>query len=796
MMIHLENNSILDNFTDVFFVLDSRGRFTYLNIRAEQFFLCSRAELIGKCIWDKFPTLAKTNLEQQYSLVKSSQVSVKFEEFYEPLGIWFEASIFPYQENFVVSWRDLSECTQKSHLARLQAKLTEIIAAGESLTATLQKCTEIIVNQPDISRAEIWTYNLKEKQLQLTVFSEKVSARENQEDYNNRQNLNGDRKLSSSNNRCVDENLIEIIARTREAYYGIPQQSQERKKGSLSFDVSEEKSYFIGYPLLLEEKLVGAIAFWCDKPGNSQMEETWSSLLKLIAIGIERCWAKQAKASHREGLIFCLANQIRNSLDLDTILQTAVSEIRSLLQVNRCFYLWCWSKPNHPSLTISHEACDPESKLSTIGDCPPQKLGLLAKTVTSNTILCIDEISNYSAKKDEETIELLTELGISSILLLPLKTRAGHLGAIACSNSEGKRVWKNEEIDILQAVVDQLAIAIDQAELFAQARATALAAQTQAQQLQLTLQQLKQTQGQLIQNEKMSSLGQMIAGIAHEINNPVNFISGNLSCTSEYAENAIALLKLYQKHYPFPDPEIQQYVEDIDLEFLAEDLPKTIASMHVGANRIREIVLSLRNFSRLDRAEMKPVDIHEGIESTLLILHNRLKEKAHQREIQVIKEFGDLPKVECYAGQLNQVLMNILSNAIDALEMTSDKQESNLEILSDSRLIPMIRLRTQLVEDWVRISIADNGPGMSEKIRDRIFDPFFTTKPVGKGTGLGLSISYQIIVEKHGGSFECISAPGEGSEFIIQIPLTPLPEKMRGRSFEGALGEFSESEEG
>ncbi|MEC4983419.1 MAG: ATP-binding protein, partial [Oscillatoria sp. PMC 1076.18] len=544
--------------------------------------------------------------------------------------------------------------------------------------------------------------------------------------------------------------------------------------------IKADKNYFIAYPLLLEEKLVGALGFWCEQPKKSQIEEVSASLADLITIGINRCWAKQAKNSRREGLIFRLANQIRNSLDLDTILGTAVSEIRSLLQVDRCFYLWCWSQQNYPSLTVSHEASDDRLNLAKIGECPPQKLDILAKTVVSNTVLCIDDLGSYAVKEDEEIIALLQELGISSILLLPLKTHAGHLGAIACSNSEGTRVWQNEEVEILQAVVDQLAIAIDQAELFAQARATALAAQTQAQQLQLTLQELKQTQGQLIQHEKMSSLGQMVAGIAHEINNPVNFISGNLSCTSEYAENAIALLKLYQKHYPLPDPEIQQYAEDIDLEFLTEDLPKTIGSMNVGAHRIQEIVLSLRNFSRLDQAEMKPVDIHEGIESTLLILHNRLKAKGHQREIQVIKDFGNLPKVECYAGQLNQVFMNILSNGIDALEMSADESQSNLAVFSDSRLIPMIRIRTELVKDWVRISITDNGLGMSEQTRDRIFDPFFTTKPVGKGTGLGLSISYQIVVEKHGGNFECVSAPGEGSEFIIEIPVTPPPENRRG----------------
>jgi PAS domain S-box-containing protein len=302
-----------------------------------------------------------------------------------------------------------------------------------------------------------------------------------------------------------------------------------------------------------------------------------------------------------------------------------------------------------------------------------------------------------------------------------------------------------------------------------QEQLTATATQ-QAQELETALAELKQTQSQLIQTEKMSSLGQLVAGVAHEINNPVNFIYGNLTHTNEYATDLLALIRLYQASYPEPNPEIEALIDEIDLAFLTEDLPKLITSMKVGAERIRQIVLTLRNFSRIDESAMKPVNIHEGIDSTLLILQNRLKPKAQYPRIEIIEEYSDLPAVECFASQLNQVFMNIISNAIDALHerikaaiLTPDGEEVP---------VPKITIRTAALDShWVRIAIADNGPGIPESICNRLYDPFFTTKPVGEGTGLGLSICYQIVVEKHGGRLSCSSQPGQGTEFIIDIPV-------------------------
>ncbi|MDB9313810.1 ATP-binding protein [Spirulina sp. CS-785/01] len=274
-----------------------------------------------------------------------------------------------------------------------------------------------------------------------------------------------------------------------------------------------------------------------------------------------------------------------------------------------------------------------------------------------------------------------------------------------------------------------------------------------------TIQKLKKAQTRLIQAEKMSALGQLVAGIAHEINNPISFVYGNIKHAQAYFDDLLKLLNLYQKHHPHCHLEIQDFIESIDLEFLVEDTPKAINSIEIGATRIQEIVQSLRLFSRLDEATLKEVDLHEGIESTLLILQSRLNAQSQRPAIHIQKDYSKLPKVECYAGQLNQVFMNILSNAIDALDGVTEDNPT-----------PEICIRTEQTPSGnIGITIADNGPGIPDNVQEHLFTPFFTTKPIGKGTGLGLSVSYAVIVERHKGELSCRSKVGQGTEFYIEI---------------------------
>ncbi|MHC5823844.1 MAG: GAF domain-containing sensor histidine kinase, partial [Nostoc sp.] len=366
----------------------------------------------------------------------------------------------------------------------------------------------------------------------------------------------------------------------------------------------------------------------------------------------------------------------------------------------------------------------------------------------------------YNSELDDCYISMLSRFQVRANLVIPMIKQGQLWGLLCIHQCQKAREWQESEIEFVSQIASQLGVALQHAVLLNHT-------QQQARQLSEALEHLQQTQAHLLQTEKMSSLGLLVAGVAHEINNPVTFISGNLIHLHEYTQNLIEMLNVYQQVYPEPNLEIQRQAKLADLEFIVEDLPKLFSSLTLGAERISEIVLSLRNFSRLDQAEVKPVDIREGLDSTLLILQHRLKANSLHSGVKIVKQYSELPLVECFPGQLNQVFMNLLANALDALEDLCGQSATS----GANKHHPLITIKTQMIADnWVQISIKDNGVGMTKEVQARLFDPFFTTKPVGQGTGLGLSISYQI-VEKHGGKLECLSQPCAGAEFVIEIPI-------------------------
>ncbi|HEY9624429.1 MAG TPA: GAF domain-containing protein [Crinalium sp.] len=517
--------------------------------------------------------------------------------------------------------------------------------------------------------------------------------------------------------------------------------------------------HYIGWasPLVYQGQFHGVVEFirrgYFPEDGNTAYwthteQQLITEVIQRLTAAIDqaKCHEAVQHQMQRESLLRLITNQIHRTLDLDVILQTAVQEVRRFLKTDRVL-IYQFGEQWQGKVVIEEVG---EGWQSTLGDFSQDNCfsADYARLYEGGRVRAIDNI--LEAGLDSCHVEFLQRLQVKANLIVPILTGGKLWGLLLAHECCNPRAWQTWEAELLRQIATQMAIAIQQAELYAQVQASATQAQSQTQQLQDTLDELKNTQMQLVQTEKLSSLGQMVAGVAHEINNAINFIHANLPYAQSYADALEQTVRIYESHYPQPAA-IAELNASVELDYVRQDFPKLLQSMKEGTKRVREIVLTLRNFSRVDESNRKPINLHEGLESTLLILQHRMKAGA-----KVIKQYGQIPLVECHAGQINQVFLNILSNALDA---AGNQAEITIKTWS-------------INSNWVGISIADNGPGIPADIQARIFDPFFTTKEIGQGTGLGLSICYQIICQGHGGQIRCISQPGQGTEFRIELPVS------------------------
>jgi len=517
------------------------------------------------------------------------------------------------------------------------------------------------------------------------------------------------------------------------------------------------------YAALHMQEAYYCYAQWGAKAKTDHLEQRYPQLLSSIIQRQQlRLTAKDTIANLTKGTVSKTSTSTGELLDLASLMKAsrslsqeldierAIVNLMQVIQENAGAETIALMLFRQEKLILEAKLADGETKPIEnlpVEDSREVPLAIVNTVKYTRTSLVLDNAARETNYLRDRYIK---ENQPRSILCLPLLECGQLIGIVYLENNRTMGAFRSARLEILDLLCAQAAITLEKAYLYQQAQ--------QALQLERELHDLQQTQLQLIQSEKMFSLGQMVAGIAHEINNPISFIHGNITHAKEYMEKVLELLDLYQSHYPQPHRDIKRAMEAMDLEFLGSDFEKLLKSMKNGSERIKKIVTSLRTFARLDESEFKRVDLHEGIESTLTILENRLHKQEKRAEIQVVKDYGKLPFVECYPGQLNQVFLHILNNAIDALEECQHQDSLTL------------RISTETNEKQVTITIADNGLGMNKETQKRLFDPFFTTKKVGKGTGMGLAIAHQIVTEKHGGQISCDSTVGQGTIFTIIIP--------------------------
>ncbi|MGJ3245033.1 MAG: GAF domain-containing sensor histidine kinase [Elainellaceae cyanobacterium] len=536
----------------------------------------------------------------------------------------------------------------------------------------------------------------------------------------------------------------------------------------------EEPGEAIGFVVCLSEQ----VRQWPD----SKLELMQAIAQQVeIAIRQARLYETTQKQARREHLINQITTQTRQSLDLPTILTQAIAHLQTALESDRCLVRLVNSDKNVefvPSLNQTDDISSTQAWthfetvrapfLPTPDPSDPHESMTQWMIDHRQTVVISDVATDSRAEPDQQNYRAAQ---IKSLLVVPVQTDQTLLAILYLNQCSHRRYWSKDDQALAHAVANQLAISIQQGHLYAQMQRQAVRSAAQAEHLARTLDELKQTQVQLIQSEKLYSLGQLVAGLAHEINNPVSFIHGNIPYIDRYVQELLTLINAYQAQIKEPSEQIRQLSNDIDLEFIVQDLPHILDSMRSGTQRIQQVVSSLRNFSGLDTAQVRSIDLQDALDNTLFVLQSYTKP-----DIKVIRQYHPLPAVECFPRLLNQVFLNLMTNAIEAMQDDAYLYPAAIAGNSPDSPAKLMTLMTTPVVDEagipsVKIAIADTGYGIPERIKDRIFDPFFTTKPMGRGVGLGLSVCYQIVVNQHRGQLTVESEPGQGTTVEIRLPI-------------------------